>query len=648
MISLNSISLAYQDTVIFDNISCLFAGHQHIGVVGRNGAGKSTLLKAIAGQTHLDGGSITVDRKKTIAYMPQDVVFASSLNVFDEAFSTFETLARLIKEKEDLERRLHDNPDAHDVECYAHVTQELADYDIPAHKTRTEKILRGLGFTDATIHKNVAALSSGWRMRVLLAKLLLMNADFYLFDEPTNHLDIVSKQWFFEFLTAAPFGFLLVTHDRYFLDHAVTDIFELERGNGRLYKGTFSTYVEQKEHERVLKESAYNRQQKEIARKQATIDRFRASASKARMAQSMIKQLEKIELIEPDPVLPKVHFTFPEPVRAGEIVLTFKNLTQAFDGTIVFDHISGEIRRGEKVAVIAPNGAGKTTLFNLIVGHYPSREHAITFGHNVTYAYFEQDQTRTLKPKNTVIREVLEGAPNVSESTARTLLGSFLFSGDDINKTIEMLSGGERCRVALVKLLLRNANFLLLDEPTNHLDIYAKEVLLQALQAYKGTVLLVSHDHDFLQRIATRIFELTPHMLHSYQGSYEAYLAYKNDREKETHAASPVTGTQIPEPKTGQAFNQPTRKPSGQKTAGPQTADSKAARKEQYVQRKEVASLESKIERLEKEIPALQTALGLCDYGSSRYHEIIERIKKAQAALTQAQNRWEELIAALE
>lgn len=621
MIHLKSISLVYQDTAIFDDISCTFNDGQHLGVVGRNGAGKSTLLKAIAGQAMLDAGSISVDRNKTIAYMPQDLVFTSVLSVFDEAFSTFVELADLIKNKEELERRLHDNPDVHDVEKYAHIAERLAHYDIPAYKTRTEKMLRGLGFTDETMRKSVANLSSGWRMRVLLAKLLLMNADFYLFDEPTNHLDIVSKQWFFEFLTSAPFGFLLVTHDRYFLDRAVTGIFELERGAGRLYNGNFTTYVELKEQERAIKESAYNRQQKEITRKQATIDRFRASASKSRMAQSMIKQLEKIELIEPDPVLPKVNFKFPKPVRAGDVVLSFRNLTQEFNGTAVFDKISGEIRRGEKVAIVAPNGAGKTTLFNLIVGNYKSPEDTIVFGHNVTYAYFEQDQTRILQPKNTVLQEILSGVADISESTARTMLGSFLFSGDDVNKTIAVLSGGERCRVALVKLLLQNANFLLLDEPTNHLDIYAKEVLLQALLAYEGTVLLVSHDRDFLQKLATRIFELTPHALRSYQGSYESYLACKDD-----------TG------KIEQARNKHVEKISEHTAAEP-----KISGKDRYLQRKELASLESKIERLEKKIGELRVTLGLCDYGSICYRETGEQIKSSEAALAQATDRWEDL-----
>jgi ATP-binding cassette subfamily F protein 3 len=623
MIHLDSLSLAYGDAVIFNDVSCNFNEHQHIGVVGRNGAGKSTLLKAIAGQAMLDNGSVTIDRNKTIAYMPQDLVFTSTLSVIDEAFSTFAELGQLLKEKDVLEPRLHDNPSVQEVEQYGHVTERLSHYDISACRARTERILRGLGFTDETMKRNVAQLSVGWRMRVLLAKLLLMDADFYLFDEPTNHLDIVSKEWFFEFLKSASFGFLLVTHDRYFLDHAVTKIFELERGNGRLYNGTFSTYVELKEQERLVKESTYNRQQKEIARKQATIDRFRASASKASFVQSMIKQLDKMELVELDPVLPKVNFKFPQPVRAGDVVLSFHKLAQSFEGKTVFSNISGEVRRGEKVAVIAPNGAGKTTLFNLIVGNYKSPEEAIVFGHNVTYAYFEQDQTRVLHPKNTVLQEVLNNAPNVNESTVRTMLGSFLFSGDDVNKTIQVLSGGERCRVALVKLLLQNANFLLLDEPTNHLDLYAKEVLLQALQAYEGTVMLVSHDHDFLQRIATRILELTPHALNSYKGSYESYLACKKEMQRDT-AGEESTKQEAPKAKVV------------------------TSQKERYLQRKELTSIEGKIERLEAKTAELTTSLGAVEYGSKNYHEIVEQIKKNKTILADLSKQWEVLMAKLD
>lgn len=623
MIHLDSISLAFGDAVIFNDISCNFNEHQHIGVVGRNGAGKSTLLKAIAGQAMLDNGSVSIDRNKTIAYMPQDLVFTSTLSVVDEAFATFTELCQLIKDKELLEARLNHNPDAHEIDQYAHVTERLTHYDISACKARTERILRGLGFNDESLKKSVEKLSVGWRMRVLLAKLLLMNADFYLFDEPTNHLDIVSKEWFFEFLKAAPFGFLLVTHDRYFLDHGVNKIFELERGNGRLYDGTFSKYVELKEQERIVKEAAYNRQQKEINRKQATIDRFRASASKASFVQSMIKQLDKMELVELDPVLPKVNFKFPQPVRAGDVVLSFEKLSQFFDGKPIFTNISGEVRRGEKVAVIAPNGAGKTTLFNIIVGHLSSPEDSVVFGHNVTYAYFEQDQTRVLHPKNTVLQEVLQYAPHVSEATVRTMLGSFLFSGDDVEKTISVLSGGERCRVALVKLLLQNANFLLLDEPTNHLDLYAKEVLLQALQAYEGTVMLVCHDHDFLQRIATRILELTPTALNSYKGSYESYLA---DKKALTAQQEPQEG----------------------RKAEPKSEKTMTSQKERYLMRKELTSIEGKIERLELKTTELTNSLGEIEYGSKKYQEIVDQIKKNKATLADLSKQWEALMQRLD
>lgn len=623
MIHLDSISLAYGDSVIFDAISCHFNEGQHIGVVGRNGAGKSTLLKAIAGQAMLDNGSVSIDNNKTIAYMPQDLVFTSTLSVIDEAFSTFAELCDLIKERERLEPLLHNNPSASDVELYGHVAERLTHFDISASKARTERILKGLGFTTETMKKQVAHLSIGWRMRVLLAKLLLMDADFYLFDEPTNHLDIISKEWFFEFLKNAPFGFLLVTHDRYFLEHGVTKIFELERGNGRMFSGTFSNYIDLKEQERAVKESTYHRQQKEIARKQATIDRFRASASKASFVQSMIKQLDKMELVELDPVLPKVNFKFPQPVRAGDIVLSFKKLSQSFDGKPIFTNISGEVRRGEKVAVIAPNGAGKTTLFNLIVGHLSSPEDSVIFGHNVTYAYFEQDQTRVLHPKNTVLQEVLQYAPHVSEATVRTMLGSFLFSGDDVEKTIAVLSGGERCRVALVKLLLQNANFLLLDEPTNHLDLYAKEVLLQALQAYEGTVMLVCHDHDFLQRIATRILELTPTALNSYKGSYESYLADKRALAAEQE---PQEGRQV--------------EPKSEKTM--------TSQKERYLMRKELTSIEGKIERLELKTAELTNSLGEIEYGSKKYQEMVDQIKKNKATLADLTKQWEALMKRLD
>lgn len=628
MIQLQRVSLYFGTRELFEDLSAVFDQDQKIGLVGRNGAGKSTLLKAIAGQLPIDGGSISIERGKTLAYLPQEVVLESEKSVFDETYTVFKKFTDLEIEKESTELLLSQEPKnaLELIERYNTLLFELQKFDKPSAIGQTHKILSGLGFTELMKQQPVAILSVGWKMRLVLAKLLLENADFYLFDEPTNHLDMVTKEWFFEFLRHSQFGYLLVSHDRYFLDHACDYIFELERGKAHLFTGGFSAYIKQKEQDAYAQQVAFDRQQKDIDRKQANIDRFRASASRAKMAQSLIKQLDKIERIEVQSPLPTITLKFPEVQRSGTVVLSVKNLKKSFDGKTVFQHAQTEIMRGEKVAVIAPNGGGKTTFFNVITGTYKPDEGSVQFGHNVHYAVFEQDQTKALNPKNTIFQEVLDACPQITESTIRGFLGSFLFSGDDIYKKISVLSGGERNRVAMIKVLLQKANFLLLDEPTNHLDLYAKEVLLQALQQYDGTILFVSHDHDFLQKVATRILELTPDGLLSYPGNYESYIYSKKYGQQESKQVTSVV----------QEFKQ---QPPVQ-----QRAPEKVDQKQLYLGRKELKTLESKINRFEKEIAEMNKSFEKIEYGSEEYTVSAKKFEAHKKQLQEMQTRWEELV----
>ncbi len=611
MIQLYDLVLRYGEAPIFDHISIVLP-EQRIGVVGRNGAGKSTLLKMIDHRgAGLDDGAITVAGNRSIAYMPQEIVLTSDKTIFDETFSAFDQLAALQKEQELFEQLPDKEITVDMLERYAQAQEQIKELNPADSAARTEKMLQGLGFARDTFNKPVAQLSVGWKMRIVLAKLLLKRADFYLFDEPTNHLDMVSKEWFSSFLKSADFSFLLVTHDRYFLEHTCNHIFELERGKGTLYNGNFSSYLAQKEHAAAIKQAAFDRQQKEIGRKQAVIDKFR-SGTRAKMAQSMLKQLDKIERIEPDPVMPTVKFNFTSPARAGHQVLSFDNLEQSFNGVSIFKNISGSIIRGEKVAVVGANGSGKTTLFNIINGSYPRQMGFVEFGHNVTFAVFEQDQLKALSLTNTVYQEVLDACPGVPEVTVRKFLGAFLFTGDDVYKKINVLSGGERGRVALVKVLLQNANFLLLDEPTNHLDLYAKEVLLQALQQYEGTILLVCHDHDFLERLATRVLELTPTALHSYPGTYESYLAQA--RQKEVSTIAQRNAKQAP------ARPQHEKKHDGLDT------------------------LEAKIARLEKQLKDIDGLFAQCPYDSPAYKNAVAERERAVKALEEAMQLWQKRV----
>lgn len=635
MISISNISLTFGSQEVFDNISCSL-GSQRVGLVGRNGAGKSTFLKAIAGQLKLDSGSISIERGQKVAYMPQEVILESDRSVFDEAFDVFGEFVAAEQERTAVEDRLATAPDDAEqlLDRYEELNEKLAQFDKNAAGIKTKQILLGLGFNEAQLASPVQTLSVGWKMRIVLAKLLLQDADYYLFDEPTNHLDLIAKEWFSNFLARAQFGFLLVTHDRYFLDFACNAIFELERGKGTWYAGNFTKYVELKEERQAVTQSAYDRQQKEIARKKATIDRFRASASKASTAQSMIKQLEKMELVEVEPPLPTIKLTFPPVARSGQIVMTVKNAHKSFDGRTIFKNASCEVTRGEKVAIVAANGVGKTTFFNLVAAAYPDESEFVSFGHNVELAIFEQDQAKVLDPKKTVYAEVSDAIPAASESTIRAFLGSFLFSGDDIKKRCGVLSGGERNRVAMVKVLLHKANFLLLDEPTNHLDLYAKDILLQALQKYEGTMLFVSHDHDFIQKLATRIIELTPDGMHSYLGDYESYLWCKKEQEARLALeAAPQASAEAPTGKSKQNKN------NGAKSEEPKQPNASQQRE----LKKELHTLEQQIQKLEKQLEKASNEFIGLGYGTPRYKQLSETMDGWHKELAQSTERWEQI-----
>ncbi len=615
IIMLRNISLSYGERTLFKDISVDFQERQKVGVVGRNGAGKSTLLKIIAGIEKPDEGSVSKEKNKTIAYMAQEMVLRSDKTIIDEAFTVFEKFTRLEAEQHQIEKELETEP-AHAeqlLERYTHIQEKLSHFDRADAEKQTEDILVGLGFKKEQFNGPVATLSVGWKMRLVLAKLLLQNADFYLFDEPTNHLDITAKEWFFDFLKRANFGFLLVTHDRYFLEKACDIIFELSHGKGTLYHGNYSYYVTQKEERNRVQQSAYNRQQREIAHKKATINRFRASASKAKMAQSMMKQLDRMERIEVEPAEPTISLSFPELTRPGKVILSVNNVSHTFDEEPLFKNAACEIGRGKKIALIAPNGTGKTTLFNLISGKLPLQDGTIEFGHNVTDALFEQDQTRALNAESTVFDEVQNNTKNVSDSAIRSFLGSFLFRGNDIEKKIKVLSGGEKNRVAMVKVLLQNANFLLLDEPTNHLDLFAKAVLLQALQRYPGTILFVSHDHNFIQELATDILELSPNGLYHYPGKYEEFL-------QDTQAARDATKSTIVK-----------------------EASKPIAHKKDSASHKEFKKIENRINKLEKELEKLLLALATLSYGTPEYTKNMEKISATKQKLEAAEKEWKQL-----
>lgn len=606
------------EQVIFDDISFVFDQDQRIGLVGRNGSGKSTLLKVIAGKQQLDKGSVSIQKGKTIAYLSQDVVLQSDKSIVEETYTSFAHVAGLLDEQKAIEAQLDTNPDDLDelLERYAIVCEKLLHVDQESMRAEAKKVLMGLGFKPEQFDQPVATLSVGWKMRIVLAKLLLQKADFYLFDEPTNHLDIVAKEWFLQFLKRAPFGFVLVCHDRYFLNQLCKVIFEIERGAGKLYVGDYNKYETQKAHDEALLEMQYKNQQREIKQKTETIERFKAKASKAAMAQSMLKALDKVERIELPPKAPDINFNFPPLQQSGSVVLKVEDVAHSFGSKQIFKDVSFEVQRGQKIALVASNGVGKTTLFNLIAQRLPLVTGTVTPGYNVHYSVFDQDQTASLILDKTILENITESCPKATEQKIRAFAGSFLFTKDSILKKVGVLSGGEKNRVGMIKVLLQNANLLLLDEPTNHLDIQSKDVLLTALQAYQGTILFVSHDQDFVNKLATDIVELSVDGAKEYPGNYELYLYQK---EQEAKLAD---------------------KPSAAKVSNKKESATVEPKKAAMSQG-DIKALERKIQKLEHEVQRTENSFADLVFGTPKFADAQKKLTDLKKELATAMAEWE-------
>ena len=625
MIQLDNISLSFGNQIVFDQISCSFQEDQKIGLVGRNGSGKSTLLNVIGGLQQLDEGQVRMPKTCKVAFMPQDVVLISDKTIMQEAIEAFQELSPIFAELATIESDIQTGTtDIAILEKYTQLHHDLHEAAFESKQAQAKQMLSDLGFKQENFENSVTSLSVGWKMRLVLAKLLLQQADFYLFDEPTNHLDLVAKDWFADFLCNAPFGFILVSHDKYFLDTACRHICEISQGRLTCYTGNYDSYLAQKQAATEILEKKYTEQQKYIKKQTDTINRFKAKASKASMAQSMLKALEKIELIELENDQKAVRVNLAPTKPTGKIVLDIRNLSFSFAAKKIFEHACFEIPRGHKVALVAANGTGKTTLLNVIMNKYKATTGSITFGYHVVPAFFEQDQNKSLNSHNSIMDEV-ESVCKTAEDRARVrgLLGAFLFSGEDVYKKIGVLSGGERNRVAMVKILLQNANLLILDEPTNHLDIISKEILLDALRQFDGTILFVSHDRTFLNDLATDIIELTPEHAYSFAGNYDAYLYHKKH----------IEDTKAP-----------------QKNVFQQAADPKTNRtnKDTQQQKKQLQQIESSINKLEKELALVTEKFSTLTYGTPSYTDTLQKMRTLEQKIKEQYKAWEKLIKNIE
>jgi len=504
-----------------------------VALVGANGSGKSTFLRIIAGEVEADGGSISVPKGATVGYLPQEVMGLSGRSVLAEAMSAFDHVKAIAAECERLEHALAESPEADPehpalMAAYAAAREAWDTHGAYDLESRAQSVLSGLGFTVGDFTRDCGEFSGGWQMRIALATLLLRRPQLLLLDEPTNHLDLEARDWLEAFLRDYPFTVILVAHDRFFLDQTVTRITELSRARLSDFECDYSHYLVEKEERQRQEEHAYRLQQEEIERIEAFISRFRYQASKAALVQSRIKQLEKIErLPPPDGGVRTLHFRFPQPPRSGRMVLELHGATKRYGDLTVYDGLDLAIERGRKIAVVGPNGAGKSTLMRMLAGVDPLDAGTRRVGHNVALSYFAQDRGASLDPDKTVLDIVTAAAPIELVPQVRNLLGAFLFSGDAVFKRTRVLSGGERSRLALATLLLHPMNCLLLDEPTNHLDLAAKEILLQALLDYTGTLVFVAHDRYFLDRLADEIIEVGHRTAVRYLGNYEAFQQKK-------------------------------------------------------------------------------------------------------------------------
>lgn len=640
MIQLTGAGKRFGPKILFEELNWLITPKDHIGIVGGNGTGKSTLLKTLAGIEGLDYGSVSGSKGIRAGYLPQDGITLTGRTVFNECMAVFAEIHALEIEQQDLAHRLseldHSTPEYQQVsDRFHHVQSEFTARDGYNIESRVGSVLTGLGFSRADWQKRVEEFSGGWQMRIALAKLLLEEPNLLLLDEPTNHLDLEARNWLETYLESYPNAFILISHDRFFLDVTVSKIAEIWNKRVWFYTGGYSKYETQKGERRSQLEAAYANQRLRIEALEAFINRFRAQATKAKQVQSRIKELEKIERIEIPPDEKTIHFRFPQPKASGRIVAEFRNVAKRYGTKTVFEGASFNIERGDRVALVGINGAGKSTLIRLLSGEDPVNEGNYVLGHNVEADYFAQDQYKVLDIDSNILDDLGRVAPRANNTELRSILGCFLFSEDDVFKKIGVLSGGERNRYALARMLMMPGNFLLLDEPTNHLDMRAKDVLLTALQEFTGTVVFVSHDRYFIDKLATRVIEVADGRVTAFPGNYEEYLWRKNG----TGASAVVP---VAQPKTAAAGTK--SQPAAQASATvPKDDRQRRLNPIKLKQMKErQRSIEDEITRLEVEIADFEQSLSLFQ-SAQQSIDIAELLESRKSDMKTLLAEWEEV-----
>ena len=628
MITASNIFVKYGDRVLLDRINLVIGQSDKVGLVGRNGAGKSTLLKIIAGTMSPDDGQIARPGGSTLGFLHQEMNLPKGKTVMEETLTAFEEAKRLEQRINEIHKEMDHRTD-YESDGYHRLLEEFSEANDRFHllggvsmEAEAEKVLKGLGFKQNDFNRKTDEFSGGWQMRIELAKMLLQRPDFLLLDEPTNHLDIESIIWLERFLKDYNGSVIVISHDKQFLDNVTNRTVEVELGNVYDYKAAYSKYVALREERREKQLSAYQNQQRVIAQKEQTINRFMAKATKTSMAQSMQKQLNKIERIEVvEEDTSTMNIRFPPAPRSGQVVLEGKKLSKAYGKLLVLDGVDIKLDRGDRVAFVGQNGQGKTTLAKIIVNELTLTSGELTLGHNVQIGYYAQNQSDSLHSNQTVLETMEMASPPEMRTRLRAILGAFMFSGEDADKKVSVLSGGERARLALACLLLRPFNLLVLDEPTNHLDMLSKDVLKQAILEYDGTLIIVSHDREFLSNLTTRTIEFRDRQLHDHLGDVNFFLEKRElDNMRDVELSKPASN------------------------GGPKAAPKKELSHEERKRLlRAVSNAEKKVERLEAEIAAIEKKMAAPDfYESPDAVKISQSYNDKQAELEKAMEEWAE------
>ncbi|MGQ9694317.1 MAG: ABC-F family ATP-binding cassette domain-containing protein [Thermodesulfobacteriota bacterium] len=607
IIEVKEIDKSYGDKVLFEGASFRIGARDRIGLVGPNGSGKTTIFRLLSGEEHPDRGEIIIRRGVHVGYLPQESRPGEGKKLLEEVQHSARDIVNLAEKMRILEEEIAEEKDAQVLEelvkAYGQIENDYAQRGGYSSAAQAKRILLGLGFRESDFSRGTDEFSGGWYMRILLAKILLANPDLLLLDEPTNHLDLEALIWLENFLADYAGGLVVVSHDRSFLNRVVKKIIAIEGKKIIPYSGNYDAYERAREKIKRIQQAAWENQRQKIAAVERFIDRFRYNAARARQVQSRIKWLEKqpqVDLVQ-DPQI--IHFSFPQPVPSGKVVVELKDVHKAYGAVKVYAGLNLILLKGDKVAFVGPNGAGKSTLLKILAGILKPDAGTVNWGHRVSIGYFAQHQLELLDPTKTIWEEIFSWAQNESLTFLRGLLGAFLFTGDEINKKISVLSGGEKSRVVLAKMLMRPANFLLLDEPTNHLDINARTVLEKALSAYQGTLCLITHDRHLINKVANKIIEIQEGRINLYSGNYDDFIYKKELAKAEIKInATPWGASSRPAP-----LEQPSRRSREQKRIEAEARN--RLYRETLAVKKEMAEVERLLEEATQEMEALASQL---------------------------------------